>query len=454
MSPNVSIRLLAAQPDGRLVDLVGRGNERAFEALVGRYRAPLLRYCVRMGLSEAVAEDVVQHSLLKAWLALIDGTTVRDVRPWLYRIVHNRAISSIRVTREQPGELPETAEYGALGATAAGAEDRMAAREALGHVAALPDMQRNAIVLTAIEGRSHGETASVMGITDGAVRGLVHRARTTMRSAAASLMPPGLQAWLSRGPDAVPLAERSGEITAGAGILGLTGVLAKGALVAATAGLVIAGGSAVQSSRHAGSHRHASLDTNAVSGAATASSPRSSSDVSLRSAATGRSGLTSLGEHRHGRRQNLVSGSHRRGEHRAALVGGPNGRTQGTSQGPGDQPSGERLLSSRGDGSGSGSGDNGVRPREDGGDSGGGGEGAVVSQPSGSGSGDSESSGGHEGGRDSSSQSGDGGSGGDSGGEANQGTSSGHGSGSSGKLVEPVAQDSSGGDSTSGGSAD
>ncbi len=66
-------------------------------------------------------------------------------------------------------------------------------------MAALPDMQRHAIVLTAIEGRSHEEAASVMGITDGAVRGLVHRARASIRTAAAALMPPGLQSWLSRG---------------------------------------------------------------------------------------------------------------------------------------------------------------------------------------------------------------------------------------------------------------
>lgn len=451
MSPNVSIRLLAAQPDGRLVDLVGKGNERAFEALVGRYRAPLLRYCARMGLSEAVAEDVVQHSLLKAWLALIGGTTVREVRPWLYRIVHNLAISSIRVTREQPGELPETAEHGALGATPAGAEDRLAAREALGYVAALPDMQRNAIVLTAIEGRSHDEAASVLGITDGAVRGLIHRARTTMRSAAAAFMPPGLQAWLGRSPDAVPLGERSGEITAGAGILGLTGVLAKGALVAATAGLVIAGGSAVQGS-HASSHRHAVPGTAA---AASAAAPVSSSDVSLRSVLTRQSGLTSVGGHRHGGRgQNLLSGRRGHGEHRAAPLGGSGRTTQATSQGQGDQGSGQHLFSSPRDGSGSGSGDSGLGVREGGRDSGGGSEGAVVSQPGGSGSGDSESSAGLEGGGGGSSQSGDGGSGGGSGGEAKQSTSGGDGSGSGGKTAEPIVQGSSGGGSSSGGSAD
>jgi len=255
MSPNVSTRLLAVQPDGRLTDLASRGDERAFEALVRRYRAPMMRYCARMGLGEAVAEDVVQHALLKAWLALIGGTPVRELRPWLYRIVHNMAISSIRVTRELPGELPEAAENGVLHSTPPEAEDRLAAREALGLLAALPAMQRHAIVLTAVQGRSHGEAASVMGISDGAVRGLIHRARRSLRSAAAAFMPPGLQAWLGRGSGAAPMAEGSGGATAGAGALGLTGVLAKGTLVAATAGLVIAGGGVLRSAHHGGTHR-------------------------------------------------------------------------------------------------------------------------------------------------------------------------------------------------------
>ena len=94
MSPSISNRLLATQSDERLLALVGKGHERAFETLVKRYRAPLLRYCRRMRISDSCAEDVVQHALLEAWLALAGGTEVRDLRPWLYRIVHNRALNA------------------------------------------------------------------------------------------------------------------------------------------------------------------------------------------------------------------------------------------------------------------------------------------------------------------------------------------------------------------------
>ncbi|HEX7609470.1 MAG TPA: RNA polymerase sigma factor, partial [Solirubrobacteraceae bacterium] len=95
MSPRASTRLLATQSDQRLLELVANGHERAFEAVVNRYRKPLLSYCRRMGLADSRAEDVLQQSLLKAWLALKRGTDVRELRPWLYRVVHNTAINAI-----------------------------------------------------------------------------------------------------------------------------------------------------------------------------------------------------------------------------------------------------------------------------------------------------------------------------------------------------------------------
>src|SRR5438094_10640302 len=96
MSPRVSARLLATQSDQRLVELVRRGHERAFEALVQRYRRPLLRYCGRMGLSAGGAEDALQHGLLQAWLALPRQSEVRELRPWLFRVVHNAAVNVLR----------------------------------------------------------------------------------------------------------------------------------------------------------------------------------------------------------------------------------------------------------------------------------------------------------------------------------------------------------------------
>ncbi|HLB22181.1 MAG TPA: sigma-70 family RNA polymerase sigma factor, partial [Solirubrobacteraceae bacterium] len=248
MSPRISIRLLAAQSDQRLAALAGEGHERAFEALVQRYRRPLLRYCRRMQLADARAEDVLQQALLQAWMAFARGADVREVRPWLYRIVHNAAVNAMRGNADGHSELTEAMQAKAALAHESDLQRTMAVRDALSDVAALPQLQQQAIFLTAVDGQSHDEVASVLGVSEGAVRGLLYRARTTLRGAAAALTPPPLLAWAAGGVGtAGPTAERVAELSAGGGAAGLTGLLLKGAVVAVTAGAVATGAPFVNS---------------------------------------------------------------------------------------------------------------------------------------------------------------------------------------------------------------
>lgn len=278
MSPRISIRLLAAQSDARLLALAAEGHERAFEALVHRYRRPLLRYCRRMQLSEARAEDVLQQAFLKAWIALGRGTEVRELQPWLYRIVHNVAVNAMRGPGETHSELTESLQAQAALASESNLDRRIAVRDALGEVAALPQMQRQAIFLTAVDGQTHDEVASVLGISQGALRGLLYRARATLRSAAAAVTPAPLLEWAcGSAGTAAPTAERLAELSAGGGAAGLAGLLLKGSVVAVTAGALATGASVVANHDHAGRH----LRTHS-SAAASATDPSRTSIGELR----------------------------------------------------------------------------------------------------------------------------------------------------------------------------
>jgi RNA polymerase sigma factor (sigma-70 family) len=255
VSPKISIRLLAVQSDRRLLDLVAGGYERAFEVLVQRYRGELLRYCRRLGLSEARSEDAVQHALLKAWLALERGEEVRAPRAWLYRIAHNTAINIVRAP-EDHRPLADADSVESTAGVETDLERALEVRDALTDVAALPPMQREAILLTALDGRSHEEVASALGITDGAVRGLIYRARTTLRAAAAALTPQPLVAWFCGAAAKVaPTTQRLAEISAqGSAGADASGPLFKGAALAVTAVVLAAGAADVPLHRHA-SHR-------------------------------------------------------------------------------------------------------------------------------------------------------------------------------------------------------
>jgi RNA polymerase sigma factor (sigma-70 family) len=234
---------------------VREGHERAFDALVHRYRRPLLRYCGGLGLPPARAEDVVQLALLNAWLALSGGTEVRELRPWLYRIAHNTALNALRGASERNVELREPVGVSASHAGEAELEQRIAVCDALADVAALPAMQRQAILLTAIEGKTHGEAAGLLGVEQDAVRGLLYRARSTLRGTVAAVTPQPLLTWAASGAGgAGSAAERLSEVPAG-GALGLTGAVLKGVAVALTAGAIVGGASVV---RLHGSHARSS----------------------------------------------------------------------------------------------------------------------------------------------------------------------------------------------------
>jgi RNA polymerase sigma factor (sigma-70 family) len=185
MSLRISTALLAAQSDERLLALVKQGHEGAFETFVQRYRGALLAYCRRMGLSQWRAEEVLQQALLHAWLALSRGTEVRDPKSWLYRIVHNRAVNAMRGTSEDHARLTKAIHDRAAGEDSA--QWPLAMREALDKVLALPEMQREAVLLTAIDGQTHREVAGTLGITDQAVRGLLYRARSSLRGATVAI---------------------------------------------------------------------------------------------------------------------------------------------------------------------------------------------------------------------------------------------------------------------------
>ena len=196
--------LLRTQTDARLVDLVRAGNDRAFEAIVLRYERSLLGHCRRL-LPAARAEDAVQQSLLRALEAMRADRRELDLGPWLHRIAHNTAIDALRRQDSHWEELDE--DFDGVEPTHAAAERRARFRSVVSSMGELPARQRRALVLRELEGRSYDEISVDLGVSGAVVRGLLNRARNTMRAGASALVPPALVARLVGSQPAVRAVE-------------------------------------------------------------------------------------------------------------------------------------------------------------------------------------------------------------------------------------------------------
>ena len=256
MSPRLGDLFLTAQSDERLVSLAQAGHERAFAVIVERYRSELLVLARRLS-SDGKGEDIVQQAFLSAFTALRSGAEVRHLRGWLYQIVRNAANRS-----HAPVCVPLD------GATAGGetvediVQQRATAIGALTEMARLPSRQRQAIVGTALDGRPRAEIASAMGLSEGAVRQLVHRARAQLRTVVTAVTPWPVARWFA---GARPGSGSTAEMVAGAGagVASSSGVALKlGALLASG---TIATGAAVVDIHGSASRPHRATARAAVS---------------------------------------------------------------------------------------------------------------------------------------------------------------------------------------------
>jgi len=172
---------LRRRSDDQLVADFRAGRNAAFEAIHDRYRARISAYVHSMlRRDHHAAEDVVQDVWIRAFGALRADERPMQVRPWLYRIAHNRCMDVLRRPAPVAAELDEQVEAPAglsLG-------DRQRLRETVTDIQRLPDQQRSALVLRELEGASYQELAETLDVTVPAVKSLLVRARMGLAEAA------------------------------------------------------------------------------------------------------------------------------------------------------------------------------------------------------------------------------------------------------------------------------
>jgi RNA polymerase sigma-70 factor, ECF subfamily len=180
--------------EGALVERLRRGDGPAFEELLRAHSGRLLVVARRLLGNEEDARDAVQDAFLSAFRSLDHFGGQAALGTWLHRIAVNAALTKLRSRRRHPEKpiddlLPAFLEDGHQARPARGwtepsaalqrEETRAAVRR---HIAELPDDFRVVLLLRDIEELDTEETAQLLGLSTGAVKTRLHRARQALRA--------------------------------------------------------------------------------------------------------------------------------------------------------------------------------------------------------------------------------------------------------------------------------
>jgi len=173
-------------------DLMARycdGDASAFRELYALVSPRLYGYLMKMARSKALADDLLQQTFMKVHRARTAYIRGADPVPWIYSIAHRTFLDEARKTKRavvrvgDDDTLPEVSAD--LDGQTAGSKDEPADPElvktALDALAALPEHQRQAVVLTKLEGKSVAEAAEIAGTTVGAMKVRAHRGYEVLR---------------------------------------------------------------------------------------------------------------------------------------------------------------------------------------------------------------------------------------------------------------------------------
>jgi len=155
----------------------------------------------RLTRTDADAEDLLQDTLMHAYVGFGTFKDGSNLKAWLFRILYNRWVSAYRAKQCRPSEVPvdsiterdlaDSAARLPAGQRSAEAEvlDALPANEIKAAMDALPEGFRSVVYYADVQGYTYAETAAILGIPHGTVMSRAARGRQRLRLALADIEP-------------------------------------------------------------------------------------------------------------------------------------------------------------------------------------------------------------------------------------------------------------------------
>lgn len=169
----------------KIIHKIQKGDKEAFRVLVDKYQQDAFRLAFRMLGDEDEARDVVQDSFIKIWEKFDTYNEKEKFTNWMYRIVTNTTIDSIRAQKRRPvisleKLIPET-----LGSGESGLDVMLENREAGELIrsisSGLSEKQQLVFSLRDLQGLSQNEVREISGISETSIKSNLYHARKAIR---------------------------------------------------------------------------------------------------------------------------------------------------------------------------------------------------------------------------------------------------------------------------------
>jgi len=186
---------LSASEDAELVARMQSGDETAFEEVVRAHAPRMLSVARRILGQDHDAHDALQDAFMSAFKAIGSFNQESQLSTWLHRIVVNASLMKLRKRKRkaersieellpafnQDGQLQQSASPWTVSYDDAvsNEETRQLVRDSIDQ---LPETHRSVLVLRDIEGHTTAEAATLLGVSEGAIKTRLHRARLALRT--------------------------------------------------------------------------------------------------------------------------------------------------------------------------------------------------------------------------------------------------------------------------------
>jgi RNA polymerase sigma-70 factor (ECF subfamily) len=175
--------------DADLVAQARKGKDQAFNLLMRRHSPMVVRYLTRLLGNVDDAHDAAQETFVALHRNLHRFDPSRSFVAWLFHMARNKGRDALRkrtAMRWLGGE--DSMEQYASTAPAPDIEvaDRQTLEQVEGAIREMPEGLKTPLLLSAIEGLTHAEIGTVMGLTAKAVEVRIYRARSRLRSPGAA----------------------------------------------------------------------------------------------------------------------------------------------------------------------------------------------------------------------------------------------------------------------------